>query len=286
MTVPGIYEIVVTSIASGCTDTASTVVIQTDGIENILFTANSPTCFGGADGLLEIDSVVGFNPPFTYVLENGNATQTPVFTGLASGFYNLTVIDLAGCETTLDFTLTDPPLLEVELGNDVEISLGEIVQLSATVSVPVNAYIWTNTASLSCVDCPDPIAQPATTTLYSLTVSTGSGCTASDDILVAVNDDVGIYHPNAFSPNNDGFNDVFTLFAGDQVTTISRLMVFGRWGQKIYEGSNFPLNDVKFGWDGTYKGQLMDAGVYVFYAEIILANGGVVKQEGEVLLVR
>ena len=70
------------------------------------------------------------------------------------------------------------------------------------------------------------------------------------------------------------------------MANINRLLVFDRWGAKLYEGINLPPNDVKYGWDGTHKGKIMDAGVYVYFAEVVLMSGEVVKMEGEILMIR
>lgn len=286
VTQAGQYDLVLTDNENGCAATASVEVTSVAGIENVFFTAISPTCFGGEDGILQIDSVAGLSSPYSFVLGNGDPVETSFFNGLAAGGYTLLVVDAEGCEKEVEFTLDEPPVLTVELGPNMEITLGESVVLSPDVSAPVTQYIWTNTATLNCGDCPSPIAQPTESTLYSLTVSNDGGCEATDEILISVKGNVDIFHPNAFSPNNDGINDVFTLFGGAQAVNISRLLVFDRWGAKVFDGSDFPINDVSYGWDGTHKGQLLDAGVYVFYAEIALANGEVVKMEGEVLLIR
>lgn len=68
--------------------------------------------------------------------------------------------------------------------------------------------------------------------------------------------------------------------------TVQRLLIFDRWGGQLFSGKDFPAGDVRYGWDGTRKGQPLDAGVYVFYAELELPGGAVRKIEGEVTLIR
>ncbi len=283
---PGQYDLIVTNNENGCSAMETTTVTLSSGVEDVFITTTPPTCFGGADGILQVDSVAGFNPPYSYFLENGNPTGNPLFTGLSGGIYTLLVTDSAGCEMELNFTLNEPSILGVDLGADQEINLGEIVQLSPIITAPVSQYVWENDATLSCDDCPEPIAQPTETTLYSLTVSSEDGCEAMDDILISVNSKVDIFAPNVFSPNGDGINDTFTLFAGTQVSTIKTLLVFDRWGGHVFEDNNLLPGDLNHGWDGTQRGQLMDVGIYVFYAELELTNGELLKMEGEVTLIR
>jgi gliding motility-associated-like protein len=88
--------------------------------------------------------------------------------------------------------------------------------------------------------------------------------------------------PNAFSPNNDGLNDVFKVNKNNDYA-ISQFEVFDRWGNSIFlSTSNTPY------WDGTYMGQPSDIGTY-FY--IVRANciGGKMDEivlKGTVSLVR
>ena len=66
--------------------------------------------------------------------------------------------------------------------------------------------------------------------------------------------------PNAFSPNNDGFNDEYQAKSNYQNITEFRAMIFNRWGQCLYTWTDW--TDPKKGWDGTYKGKPVKDGVY------------------------
>ena len=283
----GMYDLTVTNDENGCSATASTEVTQGTSLDNVFFTAVPPSCFGRADGLLQIDSVANGSPPYTYTVGNV-ATTDPLIPDLAAGSYDVLVMDNAGCEMTFSFTLDEPPLIEIFLSDDIEINAGEMVQLSPIITAPADIFVWTNEGSLSCGDCPDPIAQPTETTLYTLSSSTDTGSEAMDDILISVinSTNADVYVPNIFSPNGDGVNEVFSLFSGEQITNVKTMLLFDRWGDFVYQGTNLSLNDPSQGWDGYYKGKPMDTGVYVFYAEVELVDGSVKEMEGEVVLIR
>jgi len=86
--------------------------------------------------------------------------------------------------------------------------------------------------------------------------------------------------PNAFSPNNDGLNDKFKLIAGNLPKGQFQMKIYNRWGQMIFE-----TNDIEDGWDGTYKSELCQEGVYVW---IVLSsdNESNVLNKGTVTLIR
>ena len=86
--------------------------------------------------------------------------------------------------------------------------------------------------------------------------------------------------PNAFSPNNDGLNDKFRLIAGNLPEGQFQMKIYNRWGQMIFE-----TNDIEEGWDGTYKSQICQEGVYVW---IVVSNekDNNVLNKGTVMLIR
>ena len=95
-----------------------------------------------------------------------------------------------------------------------------------------------------------------------------------------------IYIPNVFSPNGDGENDVFMIFAGQQVAIIRSFHIFDRWGEPVFQLNNFAPNNPDFGWNGLARGKLANPAVYAWFAEIEFIDGQVELYEGDVTLVR
>lgn len=75
--------------------------------------------------------------------------------------------------------------------------------------------------------------------------------------VIKVDADWTLYVPNAFTPNDDGLNDSF--FAKATNITKFNLMIFDRWGEKIFSSDN-----IYTGWDGTYKGKLVQEDIYTW----------------------
>lgn len=80
---------------------------------------------------------------------------------------------------------------------------------------------------------------------------------------------MALYVPNAFTPNGDGLNDTWGI-AGEAVKELN-VQVFNRWGQKIFESDN-----ASYRWDGTYNGEKVQQGAYVYK---ILAKGASGKSQ-------
>jgi gliding motility-associated-like protein len=97
-------------------------------------------------------------------------------------------------------------------------------------------------------------------------------------VLVKVYKDV--YVPNAFTPNNDGKNDVFRILAADNNKKF-KLLVYNRWGQLIYE-----TTDISKGWDGQFKNIPQPTDVYIYYLEIQTASNKKITKKGTVTLIR
>ncbi|MNR01460.1 hypothetical protein D3C85_1172650 [compost metagenome] len=88
-----------------------------------------------------------------------------------------------------------------------------------------------------------------------------------------------VYIPNAFTPNNDGKNDVFLIY-GNTIAS-AKMSIYTQWGQLIFQSDN-----VANGWDGTFKGVNQPTGVYVYMVEVTFTDGTSTLKKGTVTLIR
>jgi len=251
----------------------------------VLDDLNNPVCAGEANGSIFV-SGIGGNPDYEFSIDGVNWSASSAFYDLPAGEHTILIRDIKGCEDMITVTLVDPPLLEVDAGEDQTIVLGDETQLMATVFPSGGDYLWSPVDSLSCLDCLTPMTDVTNTTTYTLTATGGSGCTASDDVTIFVNKIRPIYIPNVFSPNFDGINDFFTAYGNVAAREIVVLRIFNRWGALMYEGRNLPLGDERMGWDGTFKGQAMTPDVFAFYAVIGFIDGVEILYEGDVTILK
>jgi len=200
----------------------------------------------------------------------------------ATTSYTVSMSSSNGCPPTGGKTVTivvDPlPELSVSKSNDLDCTEGS-AQLYASGG---DSYAWSPAASLDHANVQAPVASPRTTTTYYVKVTSDKGCSLEDSINVVVNavSRPGAYMlPSAFSPNNDGHNDVFGVRNWAGVVEL-RLTVYDRWGKVVFYTTNPSVS-----WDGTTKGEPMPAGTYV-YEVVARTYCGRIEHKGTVVLIR
>lgn len=96
---------------------------------------------------------------------------------------------------------------------------------------------------------------------------------------------VNIQVPQAFTPNNDGTNDHFTVFGKNVVDY--EIRIYNRWGELVYNSTDVSeLNDLNKGWDGTHHGKLQNVGTYVYYIKGTDDGGKGFEKHGNLTLIR
>jgi gliding motility-associated-like protein len=112
-----------------------------------------------------------------------------------------------------------------------------------------------------------------------LAMENAFGCRDTMYQTVDLNPVLSVWIPNAFTPNGDGFNDFF--FADGYGITDITSQVYNRWGQLIWEGDHLDAF-----WDGTYRGELVEVGTYVYKIHAKDMYGGKHEYVGHVTLLQ
>ena len=127
---------------------------------------------------------------------------------------------------------------------------------------------------------------PVFDTEYELVITDPQGCSATASVLISVKDNKAVFIPNAFSPNADGINDRFIISTNQSVQQIQSLQIYNRWGALIHKQTLFPSNDFAFGWNGTFKGQFLNSGVYVYLLVIDFVDQTSQQYSGDITIFR
>ena len=211
-------------------------------------------------------------------LSNANIANPVVHPG-DSIEYKVVLTNSYGCKDSATVVINVFKKISVNAGPDKKIVIGDTVVLNGSVKGTGVNYYWTSSASLSDPLVLQPSVSPAVESRYTLNAISTAGCgTASADVIVTVYKDVFI--PNAFSPNGDGNNDVFRVFALDSYELVA-FDIFNRWGSKVFSSTSTTA-----GWNGMINGYPQETGVYVYYLEIKNRSGKTRSLKGSVLLIR
>jgi gliding motility-associated-like protein len=244
-------------------------------------------CPGVPTGVIDAFGISGA-PIYQFSLDGSDFQPSSVYSGLGPGTYLLSIIDEKGCMNMTDIEILDAPPFVVDAGDTLYTDLGFPVQINAVVTPNIaTKIVWTPLAGLEFIsDSLNPLATAPGTTLYNIEVTNAAGCTDNDDVLVLVNIVRPVFIPNVFSPNGDGINDVFYISANPAVQEIEKLTVFNRWGAMVYEGKNVGYGLNAGGWDGRFRGQLAEIGVYAYHAQIRFIDGFTGHYSGSVTVLR
>ncbi len=207
---------------------------------------------------------------------NGNATYNWNDNNSQS-FYNVTQpglyfvkVDLDGCENadSIKISYINPP--RFTLGNDTMLCKGMTFELAPAAGDHVN-YLWQDGSR-------QPVFVVKDAGVYSLLAK--NECGSFYDEIKVTSGLCDLLMPSAFTPNQDGYNDVFRIKYPFPVKRF-KMVIYGRWGQKLFESS-----DINKGWDGKYNNQVVSMDTYVWMISLTDREGKQKSAQGTVMLIK
>jgi gliding motility-associated-like protein len=271
----GIY-IVTLEDGNGC-EISDTIILTSPLPITIQETIVNPDCSGSL-GSISINLSNSTNP----VNYNWSPTfpNSSTISNLTAGNYVLTVTDANGCTANESYTLVNQGNLTLTINPP-----SSLINIEDSVSINVSGaenFSWSPSVTLSCSNCPNPIATPLVTTTYSVVGTNANGCSGTSSITITVQENCGeIFVPTIFSPDEQGnqSNNIACVLG----TCISSMtyQIFDRWGTKIYESTS--QSDC---WDGTIKGVPANPGVYVYKVQVTRTDGTIFEESGNLTLIR
>ncbi len=254
--------------------TTKTIQIVVKPTTTITVGNPDPICFGNFTKL-EAHGGNSYNWQPSTGLTHPNdsvATAEP----LTNTIYTVTVNKPGFCANTATVEVIVNPLPYVYAGADTVVNIDEAVTLFGVGNTQVG-FLSPDSYPLNCNLCPVITVNPQENTCFILKGTSSDGCTNFDTVCVIVTKDWNVYIPNAFTPNNDGNNDLFMPY-GYGIDKIE-MTVFDRWGVQIFK------SDAEHqGWDGKYKGMMCAQGVYVYQVLVTSMGGASMKKVGHVTL--
>jgi hypothetical protein len=276
-------------------------VANNAGLDTVLYlTLNAPprieyqlnykaeTCFGGDNGLIDLNNVVGGIPPYTLRL-NDVVDTDGLWENLRHGNYFIEIEDAIGCLVDEGVVLPSGLEFDFDLGPDITLFSGDTLfgKFMPSPSHTLVQISWT--PSNCCVFQLDGTfwVSGLQNETIRVTVYDEEGCAATDDIALTMKIRRDLYAPNVFAPDDAlPENKCFSLFANGGIETIEWMQVGDRHGQRWFNKKNIPINDTSQGWDGLSDGRKAPSGVYFWAAKIRYTDGRHETLWGDVTLVR
>lgn len=251
-----------------------TILVAVDG-DTVFFDLGVDTSICEGESLL-LDATSTGTSSVDYQWSNGSTASN--ITASQTALYSVTVTIDNYCVADDRRAITVVPLPRVNLPPDTLLCFEQDLLLDVGIG-GIGSYLWNDglTAPMRTV------SEPGGT--YSVTASNICGeKTAS--LTIGFEDCRQVYFPSAFSPNDDGLNDVFLPLDGGDVGIVRSLQIFDRWGELVFEKYNFQPNDFDEGWSGRFNGEKAHLGLYVWLAMVEFRDGHREWQKGEVQLLR
>lgn len=271
----------------GCDSTVVNDVVLVGNLE-VALQISQPDCFEENQGAIQVN-VEGGVEPIQYSINNSMFGTDPLFENLSGGSYEIIVQDASGCMISEMIQIDQVNPIEVSLGDDISIEFGQTAFLEAIINISADSVAsiqWISSDSLACDTCLTQNVVPLLTTTYAIEVVDEIGCIDRDEMQVIVSLAQDIYVPNIFSTAQNSANNVFMIFAKEGlVKNIDSFQGFDRWGNRIWQYNDFLPNDAMYSWDGKFKGQDVNAAVFVWWAQVEFFNGEVLTISGDVTLV-
>lgn len=253
--------------------------------KQLIILLDSISCMDKNDGKIRILNTNDFTSPLELILNNTNLAGG-VADNLSPGNYLISVRDQSGCiSDTTSLQLINPGPFTTELGSDLLVDPGQLIQLNLNANkVPEYVY-WFPQGVSACVQC-QQIEFTASQDEWIYTQAVDErGCESRDSIFIRIRAASKIFAPNAISNNGDNINDNFYLIGDDNIV-IELMEIYDRWGELLFSTTNIAPNHPESGWDGTFNSQKMNPGVYIYHARLKLPNGESRVIKGDFTLIR
>lgn len=195
---------------------------------------------------------VGSNSPFlsSNSLSNGDQVVCEMTPGANS------CLTSKSLSNTILMSINNAPSITI-FPTDTTISPNSQLDLNAVVSGTINSHQWTPSNQLRNPFSLTPTTFPLNSnTIFTLSIISDKGCSASKSVTINIKSP--LLMPNAFTPNNDGLNDIFRI-PKNVSFVLKEFSIYDRWGNKIFSTEN-----IEEGWKGNNKGLPAPAGVYVY----------------------
>ena len=256
----------------GCSDIKTTNVNVIQPLK-MLASSGDTICAGTTKQLFAAGAV-----NYSWYPETGLSSKTsarPFANPLATTTYRVVGKDNFNCfSDTAEVRIVVGHPTPIRLGKDTIIMAGQPYQLNVTAATgDIRKWHWNGSQGLSCLNCPTPQLRVSDDVCISCLAVNIYGCVSTDTVCIKTFcPSTQLFVPNAFTPDGDGINDVL-LVQGSGIKMIKSLRIFNRWGEMVFQKTNFLPGDPAYAWDGKIRGNAAPPDVFVYMCEVICEKG-------------
>ena len=256
-----------------------TLLIQANGVQLDDVVVQNQSCSNKVDGSIEVFGSGG-DGPITYALNGGAFQSKSYFENLPEGTYRVRIKDQKNCIQEREVVIELNTTILADFDYDTDGAYNDI--LFEFLGEGANVYSW-NFGDGDTDNSAEPFHHYNYDTTYLVKLLVESGppdfCRDSVTKLVEIYPSLQIYAPTAFSPNGDNLNDLFKVY-GIAVHAYE-LYIFASDGTQIFHSNNLESM-----WDGTFRGERLDHGVFAYVIRAKDRKGITHETKGTVTLMR
>ncbi len=252
----GTYTVTISDTTGSCPGQATFTLAAALEVNPLV---NSVSCPEHHDGIINLN-INGGSAPYMILWENGDSSLNR--TGLSEGSYMVAVIDENGCQFRQNFELEATPAPQADAGADQSLVCAVSAELRANEPESGAIGYWTSLNQNAVIEdagsAQTMITMPPGNTTHALWTVDRNGCFATDTVAILVeicSAYIPPQIPSGITPNGDASNQYFVVL---NLPDNANLTVMNRWGNKVYEDSNYQNN-----WEGTnFNGEELAEGTY------------------------
>ncbi len=280
----GVYYVTITN-SVGCSTVDSVIIREGYEVKGSVEVLNGETCPGTCNG-----SAIA-SGGLTYQWSNG-ATTAQV-DNLCAGEHIVTITGDRGCYDVVSIFIGTSEELEGRLNTDfISIYAGDSAIIYVDYFSDSLAVIqWETEEEFNClregIHCGKIVMFPTKSQTVTVILTDLNGCQIVLTVEIVIDGSSAVYIPNAFTPNDDGLNDVLKIGFGKQANQLKTLEIFDRFGGRVYQLQNVKITGNSLStWDGYHRDKAVSQGVYIYKLLVEFTDGSTKHYKGNINLIR
>ena len=287
----GVHQFTYTYTDSNC-EFIETTSINVTPVPEVTWELDNPPCYNITTGSI------------TYAIENGtgpystkidNATvNNGTASGILIGKHKIIVTDANGCTISGDFEITAANQPTADITGPVIVQLGSATTHTLVInginSQLLDSITWIQNGIRVCESDLKCLQLDQTPVLgeyvIDVTIYYNNGCSITTQHKFIVSDKYTIDFPTIFYPDSKKGNSSFHISTGDPSLWVKKMRIYDRWGNLVFEASDFSGYIDPVGWNGTYAGKNAEQGVYVYVFDLSTEDNPSFIKSGDITLIR